>query len=85
MIDPLGLRKADRNEEENGGHGGGDGGEGELSAVGLEGMLEALEVANQRTDRETLGAKVGVSAWSIIASTHERACRLDYWWKSILK
>lgn len=34
----------------------------ELSAMGLEGMLEALEVVNQRTDRETLGAKVGIAS-----------------------
>ena len=31
----------------------------ELSAMGVEGMLEALEIVNQRTDREALGAKVG--------------------------
>jgi hypothetical protein len=30
----------------------------ELSATGIEGMLEALEVANQKTDKQTLGAKV---------------------------
>ena len=33
----------------------------ELSAVGLDDMLEALEIVNAKTDRETLGAKVGAT------------------------
>lgn len=49
--DPLGLRK-----------GVGEDGEEvkvtELSAMGVEDMLEALEVVNQKTDKDTLGAKV---------------------------
>jgi hypothetical protein len=35
----------------------------ELSATGIEGMLEALEVANQKTDKQTLGAKVCRCVW----------------------
>ena len=34
----------------------------ELSALGVEGMLEALEIVNQRTDKEALGAKVSFYA-----------------------
>jgi len=51
LDDPMGLRTAK-----------GEDGEvvegGELSATGVQGMLEAMEIVNQRTDRETLGAKV---------------------------
>ena len=53
LDDPLGLRKVkgqDGNVED----------VQELSATGVEGMLEAMEIVNQRTDRETLGAKVSV-------------------------
>lgn len=50
LDDPLNLRKA-RGEE------GGDP-EGELSATGLDQMLEAMELINQKTDNEALGAKV---------------------------
>ena len=52
LDDPMGLRKAkgaDGEVEE----------VDELSATGLDGMLEAMEVVNQRTDREAMGAKVG--------------------------
>jgi hypothetical protein len=30
----------------------------ELSATGIDGMLEALELVNQKTDKDTIGAKV---------------------------
>lgn len=53
MDDPMGLRKAkgaDGEVEE----------VDELSATGLDGMLEAMEVVNQRTDREAMGAKAGL-------------------------
>lgn len=46
--DPLGLRGSGLDGEE----------VTELSAQGIEGMLEALEIVNQRTDKEALGAKV---------------------------
>lgn len=80
LDDPMGLRKvkgADGEVEE----------VGELSAVGLEGMLEALEVANARTDRETLGAKVGLPIpcvgcqWLSGLMGHRRV----YWWRNILR
>ena len=32
----------------------------ELSATGIEDMLEALEVVNQKTDKESMGAKAGL-------------------------
>lgn len=53
VADPLGLRRAK----------GADGEPvlvDELSATGIEDMLEALEVVHQRTDKETLGAKAGL-------------------------
>jgi len=40
----------------------------ELSATGIEGMLEALEVANQRTDKQSMGAKVGSSTGMVVWS-----------------
>jgi hypothetical protein len=46
--DPLGLRRSDGAEPTP-----------ELSATGIDGMLEALELVNQKTDKETMGAKVG--------------------------
>jgi hypothetical protein len=51
--DPLGLRGSGL---------GNDPGEDvpELSARGVEDMLEALELVNQRTDKDALGAKVGL-------------------------
>lgn len=30
----------------------------ELSATGIEGMIEALELVNQKTDKDAVGAKV---------------------------
>jgi hypothetical protein len=50
LSDPLGLRKAD-----------GDEGVKELSATGIEDMLEALELVNQKTDKDAMGAKVRYS------------------------
>lgn len=47
--DPLGLRRSDNPEPV-----------AELSATGIDGMLEALELVNQKTDKETMGAKVGL-------------------------
>lgn len=32
----------------------------ELSAVGLEQMIEALEVVNHKTDKQSMGAKAGM-------------------------
>lgn len=32
----------------------------ELSATGIDAMMEALEVANQKTDKQALGAKVSL-------------------------
>jgi len=49
--DPLGLRKAK-------GPNGEDEPVVELSATGIDGMLEALELVNQKTDKDTVGAKV---------------------------
>lgn len=37
----------------------------ELSATGIDAMMEALEVANQKTDKQAMGAKV--SPWSQLA------------------
>jgi hypothetical protein len=48
-LDPLGLRKGGLEQDEIT----------ELSATGVEGMLEALEVVNQKTDKQAMGAKVG--------------------------
>lgn len=52
--DPLGLRGSGLGD---------DPGEAapELSARGVEEMLEALEVVNQRTDKQAMGAKVCLS------------------------
>ncbi|ORY31248.1 hypothetical protein BCR39DRAFT_527112 [Naematelia encephala] len=52
VADPLGLRKSKDAE--------GDEPTPELSATGLEQMLEALEVVNAKTDKQTLGAKAGL-------------------------
>jgi hypothetical protein len=52
LDDPLNLR---RNRDADGGGDGPD----ELSATGLEQMIEAMELINQKTDNESLGAKVG--------------------------
>lgn len=38
----------------------------ELSATGIEDMLEALEVANQKTDKQAMGAKVCLSLFPSI-------------------
>ncbi|KAK8850586.1 hypothetical protein IAR55_004505 [Kwoniella newhampshirensis] len=53
LNDPLGLRKAkgpDGEDEE----------VVELSAKGIDEMLEALEIVNQKTDKAALGAKAGL-------------------------
>lgn len=47
--DPLGLRGSGLDGED---------AVPELSAQGIEGMLEAMEIVNQKTDKEALGAKV---------------------------
>lgn len=49
--DPLGLRKTKGPDGE-------DMPIPELSATGIDGMLEALELVNQKTDKDTIGAKV---------------------------
>ena len=49
--DPLGLGRAK-------GADGQDEPVTELSATGIDGMLEALELVNQKTDKDTIGAKV---------------------------
>ncbi|WVQ86093.1 hypothetical protein IAT38_008261 [Cryptococcus sp. DSM 104549] len=54
LNDPLGLRRAK-------GADGGDEEVQELSARGLEEMLEAMEVVNQKTDKAALGAKAGLT------------------------
>ena len=33
----------------------------ELSATGIEGMIEALELVNQKTDKDAVGAKVSLA------------------------
>jgi hypothetical protein len=48
--DPLGLRRGADEEEVV-----------ELSATGIDGMLEALELVNQKTDKQTMGTKVGLN------------------------
>jgi len=48
--DPLGLRKGAGSEEP----------AVELGATGVEQMLEALEVAHQKTDKQSVGAKAGL-------------------------
>ncbi|RXK41958.1 hypothetical protein M231_00679 [Tremella mesenterica] len=50
VADPLGLRKKGVEEEQ----------VTELSATGIEDMLEALEVVNAKTDKDAMGAKAGL-------------------------
>lgn len=47
--DPLGLRKEPGAEDQP---------VAELSATGVEDMLEAMELVNQKTDKDAMGAKV---------------------------
>ncbi|ORX40961.1 hypothetical protein BD324DRAFT_612691 [Kockovaella imperatae] len=51
--DPLGLRRSNADQA-------GEGSTTALSATGVEDMLEALELANQKTDKDTMGAKAGL-------------------------
>ena len=53
MSDPLGLRKPKGGEDEE---------VAELSATGLEAMMEAMEVVNAKTDKQSMGTKVGRSS-----------------------
>ena len=53
MSDPLGLRKPKGAEDEE---------VAELSATGLEAMMEAMEVVNAKTDKQSMGTKVGRSS-----------------------
>lgn len=48
ILDPLGLRRSDDPEQQ----------VSELSATGVEQMLEAMELVQQKTDNEAMGAKV---------------------------
>lgn len=57
----------------------------ELSAKGIDEMLEALELVNQKTDKATVGSKVKSFLWGLLEGAVEadRRVRPRSWWMLI--